>query len=173
MCERVPSRAGSTDHAPRLPAVFAEPSTWPRWSRPSRSGPDNRFALDSARWAGHNLDLGDLSWPAERAYGPAGFRKSDRCSYRSRTPVSLAVVVPPGGWPGSLETRDAATQGLHQDGLLSSRMVHPFALLDLSVQTALTGSGGAELTRSPPASANHNEKAAWGRFLIYSQGVGR
>jgi len=52
-------------------------------------------------------------------------------------------------------------------------MVHPFALLDLSVQTALTGSGGAELTRSPPASANHNEKAAWGRFLIYSQGVGR
>jgi len=52
-------------------------------------------------------------------------------------------------------------------------MVYPFALLDLSVQTALTGSGGAELTRSPPASANHNEKAAWGRFLIYSQGVGR
>ncbi len=75
--------------------------------------------------------------------------------------------------PGLLETRDAATQGLHQDGLLSSRMVYPFALLDLSVQTALTGSGGAELTRSPPASANHNEKAAWGRFLIYSQGVGR
>jgi len=157
MCERVRSRAGSTDPAPRLRMLSAGPSTWPQASRSLISWPHSGFALVSTGWTKGNLDPADLSPPAEHAYGTGGI---------SRVGL-LLIPIPhnPSAWltqrrspagPRWPETKGAAT---HRRGGLLSRMVRSFALLDLSAPV-----GRGRLEALAAAFVNSNYKAAWADF---------
>jgi hypothetical protein len=125
MCEPVPSRSGCADHAARLRALSAEPSTWPQASRSFLSRPDNGFALVSTRWAKRNLDLADLPPPAEHASWTGGISQVGLLLIPiPHTPSAwLTRCRSPAGprWP---KTKGAATQELRRGGLLATWCAH-------------------------------------------------
>ena len=155
MCERVRSRPGSTA---RLRVPSAEPSTWPQASRSVISRPDNGVALVSTGWTTGNLDLADLSPPAEHAYGTGGVSQVGLLLIPipdNPSPWLTRCRSPAGPrWP---ETKGVATQELRRGGLLS-RMVRLLAL-DLS---APVGRGWLEPLVA--AFVNSNYEAAWADF---------